>query len=61
MIILNCVISVIGDLNLQDWEFTSEGYLQEAQWGLEFITNLLVTILIAYKAWFVKISTKKLD
>ena len=51
--ILNCVISNIGDTKLQSWEFLFGGYFQTAQWELELITNLVVTILIACRAWFV--------
>ena len=53
MTISNYVINAIGNVNTQRWEYLSGGYAQIAQWGLEFITNLVVTILIAYRAWFV--------
>lgn len=53
MTISNYVINAIGNVNTQSWEYLYGGYAQIAQWGLEFITNLVVTILIAYRAWFV--------
>ena len=59
ILILNTVIGSIGDENLQTWEFFFMGWFSLAQWGLEFIMNLVVTILIAYKAWFVFIFSKK--
>ena len=51
--ILSCVINSIGDGRLQSWEFLSGGWFQIAQWGLELIINLVATILIAYRAWYV--------
>ncbi|ETW82237.1 hypothetical protein HETIRDRAFT_168813 [Heterobasidion irregulare TC 32-1] len=54
----NYIINALGDINGQDWEFIYSRYFQIAQWGLEFILNLVVTILIAYKAWEYRQSVK---
>ena len=53
MTILNCVINAIAYMAILDWKSLYRPYLQITQWGLELIANIIVTILIAYKAWFV--------
>ena len=51
--ISNCVLNSIGSIAILDLLDHYSLYLQIIQWGLEIIMNLVVTILIAYKAWSV--------
>ena len=57
--ILNCVLNTIAKVAIWNWTFTYGAWLQIAQWGLELIMNLIITILIAYKAWSVFFSMQR--